>query len=111
MISFTLIILLLGCFIVYLTSSEVSIETNIFYKKWIHEQPKIAKIIGLTLLIIGLFTSISFFGRTSGILCWLFLVTLIMSLLIILFPLKKISIKHLSLFLIIVFLIELTSFY
>jgi hypothetical protein len=96
----------LGCYLLYNTSQKKIIVSNNTLVKKFRNNEQLSKTIGLGFLLITLvFASINF-GVFSGILFWLVALTLIMSLLIIINPLRIINYKFLIALLIVLLLIE-----
>lgn len=71
-----------------------------------HQNIAITKVIALVLLVLALVTSIHSLGTSSGVLFWFFCITTLLSLVIVLYPLQKVTYKHLTLVTILLFIIE-----
>jgi hypothetical protein len=73
-----------------LVSYDLTIE------KWIQLNIVISKLIAVVFLLTSLIIAIVSYGRTSGILFWLFSMIMILGLIIIIAPLKKVTYKQIS---------------
>ena len=105
MISILIFIILIACYFLYNTSKKTQLEKNIFIDVWLQENSTRTKYLSLLILLIALMLSILIFGTTSGILFWTFTVSTILSLIIVLYPLKIFKKKHfIILFIAILFL-------
>lgn len=102
----TLIISLifLGSYFSYSTSKKAILNSDFALNRWVTSNIKFSKIIGILLLLASLILSIVYFGTTSGILFWLISLLIVLGLIIIITPLKKLTYKHI----LILFLIILT---
>lgn len=109
MITTSILFIFLGGFLLYNASKKEFTNHTLAFEKWIQNNKSIAKRIGVLLLIIALVSMTLFLGRTSGILVWLFVVALILSLLILVYPLKKINYTHILTLFIVLIIIEITN--
>ena len=91
----------------YNTSKKAKLQKHDFFNNWLQKNTQRTKYLGLIILLITLILSIIGFGLTSGILFWLFTVTLLLSLLIILYPLNIFSIKKINILFAILVVLEL----
>lgn len=107
MIASSVLLIFLGCFALYNTSKKALLTSNSSIEKWMQGNQKLSKIIGLAFLVVGLVVATFNFGNTSGIFFWMFIITAILSLLIVIYPLKKINYKHLIALFLVLFIIEL----
>jgi hypothetical protein len=108
MISILILIIIFGCFFLYNTSKKAILQKHSFIDKWLQENNTKTKYLGIFILFITLILSVVSFGFTSGILFWIFTVTLSLSLILVLYPLKIFSIKKITILFAISLLIELT---
>lgn len=108
MISTIILIIFFGCFFIYNTSKKALLQRQSILDNWLQKNKKQTKYLGLTFLLITLICSILIFNLTSGLLFWLFTVSFILSLIIVLYPIIKPKIKHLIILYMISLIIELT---
>ncbi|WP_299118854.1 hypothetical protein [uncultured Tenacibaculum sp.] len=106
MISILIAILFLGCYLFYNTSQKTTIVSNSYLEKRIRSNEQISKIVGGSFLLITLIIAGIHFGLFSGILFWLVALTMLMSLLIVIAPLKLINYKTLVALFFVLLLIE-----
>lgn len=92
MITLALILLFIGSYALYNTSDK-AILANRDFEKWCKKNKTISKIGALVIFGITLVISIFHYGLTSGILFWFFSITLMLSLIVTLNPLKLIKPK------------------
>ncbi len=109
MVSLIVLIIFLGWFMLYCTSEKVILSKKLIPEKWIVNHKKESKRIGITKLIVALFLTVICFGVTGGILLWIFLMILMASLLVVIYPLEKINYKHLLIVLLLFVFIELLT--
>ena len=95
MISILILMIFIGCFFMYNTSKKAQLEKNTFIDVWLQTNRKRTKALAISLLVLTLTSASFFFGLTSGILFWLFTVTLLLSLIVVMYPLKLFKTKHL----------------
>ena len=93
MISTLIFIIFSGCYCLYQTSKKAGLKKQFGLDLWFQENITKTKYLASIFLLLTLIGSIMFFGITSGVLFWLFTVTLLFSLIIILYPLNIISLK------------------
>ena len=108
MITSIILLTFLASFVLYNTSKKAMLQQSSSVEKWLQTNEKTAKIIGILTLIIAATTATFHFGITAGILFWLITLMTILSLLVILYPFKKINYKHLIGIFTIILIIELT---
>lgn len=109
MITISILLIFFGSFVLYNTSSKVVLQHTFSLEKWIQSNTKLAKNIGLSIIILAMIPCIFSFGKTSGILYWFLLLSTVLSLIVILYPLKKINYKHLFIFFALLFILELIN--
>jgi len=78
----------------YNTTKKVQLQKNTFIDAWLQENGKTTKYLSVLIFFIALIISTLFFGTTNGILFWLFTISIILSLIIVLYPLKLVKKKH-----------------
>lgn len=106
MIVIIVFFMLLGCSILINTSEKAILSNRFIVEQLIQKQPTVFKIVGCFILLISLFLCSFYFGITSGVLFWLIALLAILSLLILLKPLKLISYKTIVLLFVLLLTIE-----
>ncbi|MDO6811542.1 hypothetical protein [Tenacibaculum soleae] len=101
------LLIFIGLFFKYNTSKKIELSNLKKIETWIQNNTKTANTISVLILMATLLLMIRQFGTTSGVLFWLFTITLILSLIIIIAPFKKINYKHITFLFAISFLIEI----
>lgn len=94
MVSLLIFTILIGSYFLYNTSKKVQLDKNVFIDIWLQENIKKTKYLSHLVLFITLTFSLFFFGLTSGFLFWIFTLSTILSLIIVLYPLKIFTKKH-----------------
>ena len=107
MISILILIIFTGCFFIYNTSKKALLKENNFIDNWLQTNKKRAKKSAVLILLLTLIIASFLFGAISGILFWLFTVTLLLSLIILLFPLNIVKKKPLLVLFITILLFEI----
>ncbi|WP_106794038.1 hypothetical protein [Aquimarina sp. Aq78] len=107
MITISVLLIFFGSFLLYHTSKEVLINYDLTIEKWIKLNMVVSKLIAGVLLLASLIIAIVSLGRTSGILFWLFLMMIILGLIIIIAPLKKVTYKQISVLFLVLLILEL----
>jgi len=107
MISVLLLLTVIGTFLGYSTSEKVVVSKKTFLDVLLNKPFAYKKIVGGLLLIVGLLISIQCNGVTSGIFIWIFMLTIVMSLLVILYPLQLIKTVYVFSLLVLLILTEL----
>ncbi|WP_024772240.1 hypothetical protein [Aquimarina macrocephali] len=108
MITISVLLIFFGSFLLYHTSKEVLVSYDLTIEKWIQLNMVVSKLIAVVLLLVSLVITIVSLGRTSGILFWLFLMMIILGLIIIIAPLKKVTYKQISVLFLVLLILELT---
>lgn len=111
MITSIVFLILSGCFTLVNTSKKAVLNNDTVVEKWIQTHTIKSKYIGCGFLLLALAVSIFNFGLTSGILFWLIALMTLMSLVIIIAPLRVIRSKYLLFILLISLIIELLNYY
>lgn len=88
MITICALLIFIASYLLYSTSKNAINRNNSVINNWIRNNNKVAKIIGLCLLLISLIWSVNIFSITGGILSWLFLLILFIGFSIVFTPLK-----------------------
>ena len=96
-----------GGLIMYLSSKKDMQEFNQGALYLIAKYKKVSRLTGLTFLLIAAVLATGHFGLTSGLCVWLFMVTLLLSLIILLYPVKTIGYKELVIVFIVLIVLEL----
>ncbi len=109
MITMNIFFVFLGSYLLYGTSQRAILHTKSVINTWITTHKKVSKIVGFACFVLGLIVSVFYFNVTAGILFWLFVVTSILGLIIILTPLQKITYKHSFILFVITLTIEFIS--
>ena len=105
MITLLVLFSLLSSYAFYLTSQKAQLSNSNSVSVWLQKHTTLAKAIGIACLIIAAILAIASMGLTSGTLLGLMLFSIILSLVIVLTPLKIIGFKQLlGLFLFIIIL-------
>lgn len=107
MINLLIIVVFLGCFCLYNSSSKAHLYKNTQFEYWLQNNKIQSKIIGFIVLLGSLILAVSSLGLSSGILAWLFTTILILSLLVVLAPTQMVSLYILLFILTILFVLEL----
>ncbi|TRZ41945.1 hypothetical protein [Robertkochia solimangrovi] len=107
MISSTILIISLAFYLLYNTSAKSVKNTGLGIENLIIQNPVPAKLTGLILLIIAAVTDIIIFGFGSGSLTFFIILMTAGSLLILLTPLKLVTLRTLSVFFVCSLTIEL----
>lgn len=107
MITSIIFLITIGCFTWLNTSKKAILSSNTVIEQWLQSNLKSSKIIGSVLLIIALVLSTHYFGNTSGFLFWLIALIALLSLVVIIHPLKLYNYKNLISTCIILLTIEL----
>ncbi|RLK02972.1 hypothetical protein [Tenacibaculum discolor] len=103
----TFLIIFLGCYALYNTSEKAYLSNTFSLQKWFQSHKHFTNIIGLIFLLVGLLLSITFFGLSAGIITWIVAVSLFLSLIILITPLRMINYAFLTVLFTLTFLIEL----
>ncbi|AUC14937.1 hypothetical protein BTO06_07200 [Tenacibaculum sp. SZ-18] len=90
---------LVACYAFYNTSKRALLNRTTFLGYWFQSNNKISKFVGITLILIGMLLSVLYLGVTSGILFFLILFITVLSLLIIVIPMKIVNIDKILLLL------------
>lgn len=96
-----------GCIVLYNTSQKAVLNTQYAIEKWIQSNRQKAKLIGVSILILTLVAANIVLGVTSGILFWLIALMSVLSLLVVISPLRIVNYKYLLLIFIGSLLIEI----
>ncbi len=96
MITVSILLIFFGSFLLYHTSEKGLISYDLPAEKWAQLNKVISKVIAVVFLLTSLIIIVVSFGRTSGILFWLFLMIMILGLIIIMAPFKKVTYKQIS---------------
>lgn len=102
----TFLIIFLGCYALYNSSEKAYRPDSFTLQKWFQSNRFFTKTTGLIFLLIGLFLSISFFGLSAGIITWLVAISLFLSLIILIIPLRTINYIFLTVLFMLTFIIE-----
>lgn len=108
MISGSILLIFIAILVFFNTSKKAELSSNTSLERWIQNNTNYSKISGCLLLICALFLIIYSFGITSGILFWLIMLMSILSLIIVIFPLKKVTYKHLTIVFLLLLIFEFT---
>lgn len=106
MITCCLLTNLLSCFLFYNTSKKATLNQDYLIEKWVQKNTLYTKLLGIFLNLISLIIAIIHFGITAGSLFYIFTFTSFLSLLIVLYPLKKINYKHITVISLLIILLE-----
>lgn len=106
MITVSVLLIFLGSFALYNTSKKAILQHNLTIEKWFQNNTSKAKIIGVFCLLIAFYCFVRQLSITSAIMFWLVAVMSIMSLLVVLYPLKQVSYRYLTILFVVLFLIE-----
>lgn len=107
MITGCILLIFLGSFCLYNSSSGANSATYNILENWLQSHLKLSKVLGVLLMALGLVMAIPVFGITSGILFWLFTVCIILSLVIVIAPLKNVSYRIVALLILLFLSFEL----
>ena len=111
MITSIIFLMTLGCFFWLNTSKKAMLNTNTVLEQWFQSHLKLSKIIGSVLYVIALFLCTRYLGNTSGLLFWLISLMTLLSLVIMINPIKLINYKYLFVAFIISLTVELITIY
>jgi hypothetical protein len=103
----TFLFIFLGCYALYNTSEKAYVSDNFSLQKWFQSNNLFTQITGVTFLLTGLLLSISFFGLSAGVITWIVAVSLFLSLIILITPLRVINYAFLTVLFTLTLLIEL----
>jgi len=106
MITGSILLIFIGSFFSYNTSKKAILDNSFFFEKWIQCNVNISKTIAVLCFIVSYTMIVTCFGQISGSLFWLFSLVLEVSLLVVIAPLRKLSYNHISLFFLILFILE-----
>lgn len=106
MITLLIIIIFIGSYIAYNASKQNMQHSKSIIESWSKTYYKQAKIISIILFLLALVLAVLKFGYSSGVLFWLFLLMLFMGLVITIAPLKIIKYTHLTVFFLLILIIE-----
>lgn len=109
MTTLTILLIFFGSFAFYNTSKKAELQQKSSVEKSLQNNTKQAKIIGLILVAIALIIAIKKFDITSGILFWLVTLMTVISLIIVLYPLRKFNYKYVLILFVILFFIEILT--
>ncbi len=107
MITISIVLLFIGCLLLYFTSKNIAITENIRIKEWFIAYRKVIRVLSFIYIFISLFGIILMFNVTKGLIVWCILLSIILSLLVLITPLKIITYKHIITTFIIFIIIEL----
>ncbi len=96
-----------GSIVLYNTSQKAVLNTQYAIEKWIQSNAQKAKLIGVSILMLTLVAATIVLGVTSGILFWLIALMSVLSLLVVIGPLRIVNYKYLLLIFIGSLLIEI----
>jgi SNF family Na+-dependent transporter len=108
MITSIILLIFLVSFVFYSTSKKAQLTSKTIFEDWIQSHRQYSKIISSLLLVTAFILSINNFGITSGIIFWLVILMSLLSLIIIISPLKKVNYKHLVFAFFILLIFEFT---
>ncbi|WP_274638978.1 hypothetical protein [Tenacibaculum larymnensis] len=103
----TFLFIFLGCYSLYNSSEKAHLTKNTLLQKWLQNNKRNANIIGVITLLVGLLLSINFLGLSAGIITWIVAISLFLSLIILITPLRVINYVFLTVSCTLTFLIEL----
>lgn len=88
MVSLSIILALIGFYMLYSTSKRAKLILQYNFQKWTNKNPQNGKIIGLTLLCISLIISMLSLGWAAGFFSFLVVTMTIASLVVLVSPLR-----------------------
>ena len=106
MVSLSVILALIGFYMLYSTSKRAKLILQYDFQKWITENQKSGKIIGLSLIIVSLLISILSLGFGSGIFSFLVILMTMGSLVVLISPLRFFNLSALLVIAIVCFGVE-----
>jgi hypothetical protein len=95
MVSLSIILALVGFYMLYSTSKRAKLILQYNFQKWITKNPKKGKTIGLSLLIFSLLINILSVGFGSGIFSFLVIIMTMGSLVVLISPIRFFNISAL----------------
>ena len=110
MVSLSVTLALIGFYMLYSTSKRAKLILQYDFQKWIIENQKNGKIIGLSLLIVSLLLSILSLGFGSGIFSFLVILMTMASLVVLISPLRFFNLSALFVIAIVCFGVEFLIF-
>ena len=110
MVSLSVTLALIGFYMLYSTSKRAKLIFQYDFQKWITENQKSGKIIGLNLLIVSLLLSIFSLGFGSGIFSFLVIIMTMGSLVVLISPLRFFNLSALFVIAIVCFGVEFLIF-
>lgn len=110
MLTLTVLLALIGFYMLYSTSKRAKLVLQYNFQKWITKNQKNGKIIGLSLLVISLLTSIFSLGFGAGFFSFLVILMTIGSLVVLISPLRFFNLPTLTIIAIISFGVEFLIF-
>lgn len=106
MITITCSIALLGFYILYSTSRRAELVLKYRFQKWVNENKKIGKPLGIGLLFISLLFSIAILGFGAGVFSFLVILMTSGSLVVLLSPLRFFNLSTVMIITIVCFIVE-----
>lgn len=107
MISLALTFTFIGFLACYHSSKRAKFKTVYPIQDWLKTHPQIANYAGILGMVLGLGLCVFSFGWLTGMLYFLMILTLVASLSILLMPMKLLSLRSWSVFLLMLFVIEI----
>ena len=106
MVTLSILIALIGFYMLYSTSKRAKLTLQYDFQKWVIENQKNSKIIGLTLLIVSAILSMFFLGFGAGLFSFLVVIMTIGSLVVLISPLRFFNLSTLIIIAIVCFGVE-----
>jgi len=106
MISLTILLNILGFYLLYTTSDKMDSQTLLGFEAKLVQHKRTAKIIGIALLLLSCVGCVMAFGLASGIFSFIIYVMTFGSLIVLLAPLKLVNMKTLALFMVLSVVVE-----
>ena len=107
MITISIVLNTIGGFVLYLISQKKNTEVFPSFIQQYIEHKKGAKIASILIMCIAFVLNIISFGVVSGMLFWLFLLSIVLCLIIVLTPLKIINYKWIVSFFVLCLIVEI----
>lgn len=94
MVTVISIIVFIGIYFLYNTSNKATLNKETQIVNWIQTNASLSKSIGFCTILVALGISFMRFGFVSALLYWLFLLMVVLSLIIVISPLKAVNLKY-----------------